>query len=231
MKIFVGFGFNDRDRWVVDLVFPIIKEGFNDKVITGEELQGDQITNAVMDKIKESDALIGFVTRRGDPYDDGKWLTHRWVTDEISQAMAYGLPVLEVRETGVDDQGGIVGDRQRIIYQEDERDKCLVGIVKTLGKWHRRGKIKLKLLPAGCVEELMPLIRKPDLRCHYTLLVDGETSQEFPSRLFPEGMGGLFIYARNVPREALIQVHIEYQGKHWISNFESADVGVHLRKE
>ena len=40
VKIFVAFRYNDRDRWVVDLVFPIIR-AFSDDVVTGEELAKD----------------------------------------------------------------------------------------------------------------------------------------------------------------------------------------------
>jgi hypothetical protein len=63
MKIFVAYGYNDRDRWIPDLVFPIIR-AFDDEVITGEELQGEQITDAVRRKIQQSDALIAFATIR-----------------------------------------------------------------------------------------------------------------------------------------------------------------------
>lgn len=40
MKIFVGFGYNDRDKWIRDLVFPIIR-AFGHEVLTGEEAYGD----------------------------------------------------------------------------------------------------------------------------------------------------------------------------------------------
>ena len=229
MKIFVGFGFQERDEWIKDLVFPIIK-AFGDEIVTGEELQGDQITDAVRQKILQSNALMGFLTKR-EPLGDGKGRTHRWVTDEISVAITHKLPVLEVREIGVEDQGGIAGDRQWVTYDEKARDKCLVEIVKTIGKWHRAGSLKLKLLPEEYVQELFPLHRKQDLRCTYSLLVEGQTTPEIATKLLPI-TGGLFIMVKEVPREALIQVHVEYQGRHWISSFESTDsLAIQLLKE
>lgn len=230
MKIFVSYGYNDRDNWIVDLVFPIIR-AFNDEVVFCGEIHGDQITDVVKQKIKQSEALIGFVTRRGGPDESGKWRTHRWVTDEISYGLALNLPVVEIREIGVDDQGGLVGDRQRIAYEEKNRDKCIVDIVQTIGKWHLGGKIKLKLLPEEYVKEIFPLHRKPDVRCSYSLLVDGEPLPEVPTKILPI-TGGLFVLAKDVPPQALIQVHIEYQGRHWISSYESTDsLGIHLAKE
>ena len=168
MKIFVGYGFNDRDKWIPDLVYPII-HAFGDEVVTGEDLEGDQITAAVRQKIADSDALIGFLTRRGEPDANGVWKTHRWVIEEIATAISKKL-VVEVRETGVDDQGGIACDRQRIPYDEHSRDKCLVEVVKTIGKWHSLERVKLKVLPEEYVQELSPLLRDPDLKCTYQIM-------------------------------------------------------------
>lgn len=230
MKIFVGYGFNDkRDIWIPDLVYPIIK-AFGDEVITGEDLQGDQITTAVKQKIAEADALIGFLTRRGEPDANGVWKTHRWVIEEIATAIDK-KPVVEVREIGVDDQGGIAGDRQRITYDESARDKCLVEVVKTIGKWHSLEKIKLKVLPEEYVQELSPLLRDPDLRCYYQIMTsEFEEKDEQKTRLIPV-TGGLFIVAKDVPPQALIKVHIEHHGKHWLSSYESTDsLGIHLKR-
>jgi prophage antirepressor-like protein len=96
MRIFVAYGYNERDRWVEELVFPVIR-AFGDEVVTGEELQGEQITDAVIAKIRSSDALIGFLTRRDQIGSSDRWTTHRWVTDEISQAVAQRIFVAEVR--------------------------------------------------------------------------------------------------------------------------------------
>ena len=230
MKVFIAYGYNERDNWIKELVFPMIR-AFSDEVVTGEEMQGEQITDAVRERIKHSDALIGFATRRGEPHGENRWPTHRWVTDEIAVALASGKPVVEVREEGVDDQGGAVGDRQRIDYKESERDRCLVELVKTIGRWHSRGSVRLKLLPEECVHELFPLHRKPDLNCSYRLLIDGEESDKIPMKIRPI-TGGLFAEATNVPERALIQIDIEYHGKHWFSSFESTDsLGIHLLKE
>jgi hypothetical protein len=221
MKIFVAYGYNDRDQWIPNLVFPIIK-AFGDEVITGEQLQGDQITDAVIREIRQSDALIAFVTRR-QKIDETRWTTHRWVTDEVAHALAYRLLIAEIRENGVDEQGGIVGDRQRIIYNENEREKCLVEIVKILGKWHSTDTVRLQLLPDECVQAIRPLLRNPGLRCTYKILDnDGELGEEIPATILPI-TGGLFVHAKNVPRLSLIQLRVECSDKSWTSNFENTD--------
>ena len=55
---------------------------------------------------------MAFLTRRDDPDVDGVYRTHRWVADELAFAMGRNMKVVEVREKGVDDQGGLGGDRQ-----------------------------------------------------------------------------------------------------------------------
>jgi len=228
MRIFVGFGYNDRDKWVKDLVFPIV-EAFGAEVVTGEDLQGQVISGGVEARIRTCKALIGFATRR-DEIGAGKWTTHRWVTDEIANALALPIPVVEVREEGVE-QGGIAGDRQRINYQESRREQCLVELVTVIGKWHREQSIvTIQLLPSECVQEIIPIYRRPEFRCSYRLRIHGEESNPLPGKLTPI-KGGLFLEAANVRRDALIQVEIQFQNRNWVSGFESIEaVGVMLQR-
>lgn len=228
MKIFVGYGFNDRDEWIPKMIFPVIR-AFGDEHVTGEDLQGEQITTAVIEQIRRSDALIGFVTRRGaQPNADGKWPTHRWVTDELSQAIAMGKKVVEVREKDVDVQGGILGDRQRIDYDEAKRDKCIVDIVKTLGNWRQGGMVKLQLLPEDFFNQIKPLVQSDELKCTYCLLVDYQVSEEIPTRIIPTA-NGLSVRVVGVPSNALIQVKVKFRNKTWTSVFESTDsLGINM---
>jgi len=230
MKIFVAYGYNQRDEWIPELIFPIIR-AFGDEPVTGDDLQGELITEAVIESIRRSDALIAAATRRGDQPDaTGKWPTHRWVTDELSQALALRKRVVEIRETGVDSQGGIAGDRQRIEYDETKRDKCLVEIVKAIGNWHQGGTIKLQLLPEDVAAEIFPLLEDPELRCSYRLYVDSDIGDEIDTRIIPMP-GGLVVHAAGVRRDAHIQVKVKYRDKSWTSNFESTEsYGIRMRK-
>jgi hypothetical protein len=66
MKIFVGFGYNDRDSWVPDFVFPLIR-AFGCEVVTGEDMPAEVISDEVRRRVESADALIAFRTRCGDP--------------------------------------------------------------------------------------------------------------------------------------------------------------------
>jgi len=228
VKIFVGYGYNERDRWIEEFVFPVI-EAFDSEVVAGKELAGQNISDGVRRQIQTSHAFIGFLTRRESAGGD-HWTTHRWVTDELATALQVPVPTVEVREVGVDEQGGIAGDRQHIVYREDHRDRCLLDVVKVIGQWHKRGNIELKLAPEGFVDEIRPFLKKPGFQCSYTLM-EGDDEREEHAQVRPI-TGGLFVNLRNVSRSALIQVNVVANGVTWTSDFEPVNkVQVLLRKE
>lgn len=232
MRIFVGFGFNERDKWVKEMVFPIIK-AFDAEVLTGEEIYGEVLTEGVRNEIARADAVIGFRTRRGEPNAEGIWDTHRWVSDELLLGQERGLSVLEVREKGVSTQNGALGDRQRIDYEEGKRDVCLVELVKAIGNWHKGGSVRFQLLPQEFSNEIFPYLSNPGLRCVYRYMTedDDRESQDFPAKIRRID-NGLYVRAKDVPRGALIEVQVECRGNIWGSGYVSTDsLTINLSKQ
>jgi hypothetical protein len=123
MQIFVGYGYNDRDKWIEDLVFPLL-EALDCQPVHGKTMFGGSLSPKVIETLLTCDAMIGFTTRR-DPTGDHSWNTHRWVIEELASAFSH-IPVVEVRENGVDTQPGMLGGNQHIDYREEARDRCLV---------------------------------------------------------------------------------------------------------
>jgi hypothetical protein len=229
VRIFVAYSYNERDRWVEEKVFPIIK-AFGSEAVTGEiTYAGPNIPENVRTKIRRSDALLGFTTRRATQ-DNTSGQTHRWVVSELAAAFERGLRVTEVRERGVDQQDDLLLGSQRIEYHEAERDKCLVEIVKAVGSWHRTDTVRLRLLPEGIKESIRPKLDDPGLTCRYTVKVGNHEEEPCDARIHPI-TGGLFIDAPNVPRDplTLIRVSISYGNQRWSSDYESIDAyGVYL---
>ncbi|UCI32132.1 hypothetical protein [Mesorhizobium sp. B4-1-4] len=226
MRIFVAHGFNERDRWITDLVYRLIRS-FGDEVVSGEIIDG-VITETVRNNIRTSSALLGFATRRVE-IADGMWTSHRWVLDEIATALAVPIQAVEIREQGVDPQEGIAGGHQRISYEEEKRDECLVRIAEFLHEWHRNISVTLQLMPDERVQEIWPIHRKPEFRCFYRVRLNGDELPLQPTSVTPIGQG-LFVEAKRVPKDALVQVVIEHQGRSWVSAYESTNaIGVHLR--
>jgi hypothetical protein len=56
MKVFVGFGYNGRDQWIEDQVFPILRDmGFT--VVDGKDMHGEILQSEVQSRIEQSDAV------------------------------------------------------------------------------------------------------------------------------------------------------------------------------
>jgi hypothetical protein len=229
MKIFVGYGYNERDKWIESYVFDLIR-AFGGEPVSGKEIYGQQLEEGVRQQIKSSEALLAFTTRRSR-LENGKYTTHRWVTDEIVTAIDAKIPFLEVREKSVDEQSGIPGGRQHVIYDPASREDCLIEIAKALGKWRRQQpRLKLQLLPESVTRAIRPYVGKPGFRCSYKVLQDGVESAAKETNVIPL-TGGLFVHLAGLSPPALIQLMIEAAGKMWTSDYESVDaVSVKLRR-
>jgi hypothetical protein len=229
MKVFVAFSYRKRDQWIRERVIPLI-EAFGVEVDTGEELAGKQISEAVKERIRQCDGIIGFLTARQEAETPGQ--THRWVTDELAIAQAAeDVQVLEVREVGAVEQGGLGGDRQHIMYDPEDQAACLVEIAKVVGAWNRGLTMRLLLLPEDVVGKLRPLVSKPGFTCVYAITQDGHSTFERPATLLRRP-GSLQLTARGIPPGSLISVRVQAAGASYTSEWVDADaVPVQLEEE
>lgn len=221
MKIFVAYGYNERDKWIKELVFPII-EAFGADVETGETTYDGAIPDSVRNKIRRSDALIAFTTRR-NPQDSGDKLTHRWVIEELAVAAAIDSlknRTVEVREKGVDEQGGMTHANQRIIYDGAERDKCLVEIVKVVGVWQSANLVRVQLLPEVIRTDLRLLLRDEGLVCKYRVRSGGFTDDYVETKI-EKISNGLFIHIPQPKSDELVQISVKHGSRVWESSYES----------
>jgi len=143
MRVFVGFGYNDRDRWIEDHVFPILRH-LEFTVLDGKDLHGQILQPGVKSRIEQSDVAIGFFTIR-DGQGDADFNSHIWVRDEMMHAVDSGKPIILVKEEGANVPDGLLGNRQYIPLRQEDRLACVVELVGALA---RRGIRRLKLAPA-----------------------------------------------------------------------------------
>jgi hypothetical protein len=192
-------------------------EAFGATVVTGDKAYDGPIPEVVKRRIAESDAVIGFLTKR-----NGAKRTHRWVIEELAFGMALGKQVLEVRERGVDPQDGAGASAQRIELRPDERDRCLVQIAEALGVWHASPAIKIRIQPEQTMREIMPLVRSNGFRCEYVISSQGRQKAPQPASVQREP-GGLIAYVMAVPRNASVQLAVSCGAASWTSGFETPD--------
>jgi hypothetical protein len=144
MRIFVGFGYNDRDQWIEGQVFPILRAmGF--AVLDGKDMHGEILQPEVKSRIEQSDAAIGFFTIR-EEQRESDFNSHLWVRDELVHASAKGKPIIPVKEEGAKVADGLLGNRQYIPLRQNDRLACVVELVGALGQRNIR---RLKLDPGS----------------------------------------------------------------------------------
>ena len=218
MRIFVGYGYNERDEWIPDLVFPLL-EAIGVDVVTGAEVYGRTLTDAVRREIAASDGVVGFTTKRQDA--QGKLNgTHRWVTDELATAVAANkVYVLEVREVGLPDQLGIAADRARIRYDPAKRDRCLVEVAGAVGGWYRSRALDVYLEPDTFVARFRGKLGDHGFQCQYKVLSGSYEGEPTETRVRPI-QGALAASVAGVPPGAMVQIEVSHGNERWTSDYE-----------
>jgi hypothetical protein len=218
-RVFVGYGYNARDQWIEDQVFPILK-ALGLQVLHGKDMHGEVLQDGVRERIRQSDGFIGFCTLREGRQAEA-FNTHVWVRDEMVCALGLGLPVLEVREEGVNNPPGLIGDRQRILLRQADRLACVAELVAAVSRWSMR---KLQLVPEPVREaEIRNWIRSPQFEVRYRTRLNGLDSAYRSARL-ERIKGGIYMQALAVPDEALVEIEGVVNGQVvFSSDWESAD--------
>lgn len=218
-RVFVGYGYNARDQWIEDHVFPILK-ALGLQVLHGKDMHGEVLQDGVKDRLRQSDGFIGFCTLR-EGHEQEAFNTHVWVRDEMVFAIGLGLPVVEVREEGVNNPQGLTGDRQRIPLRQSDRLACVAELVTAVSRWSMR---KLQLVPESPREtDIRNLIRNPQFQVRYRTRLNGVDSAHRSARI-ERIKGGIYMQALAVPDEALIEVEGVLNGQVvFSSDWESAD--------
>jgi hypothetical protein len=232
MTIFIGYGYNDRDKWVREMVYPIVR-AFGAELVSGEVVHGQELTDGVLGELGRADAILAFLTRRADDTGQLTMGTHPWVLLEIGAAINARKAVIPVLEDGLPPQA-ITSTFQTVPYDPNNRDRCLVEIVTALGRLVSRRGAVLELLPEGSAAEIRLALRKPGFRAHFQVLdeTSGVEGELMEAKVVPMGKGGLRLYASSVRPDAVLRIQVEGMGRRWVSDYKAVDtVGVYLEEQ
>ena len=203
MRIFVGFGYNDRDSWIESQVFPIL-QCMDFVVVDGKDLHGEILQPGVKDRIDQSDAAVGFLTIR-DPEATGDFNSHIWVRDELVYAVARGKPIIPIKEEKVRVPDGLLGNVQYITLRQNDRLACVSELASALGRRNIR-RIKLEPEDIQLSRDLNRWRLDPTFEIRYrTQNVDGLESATRPGRL-ERYEYGFYLNVADVPKRAMVEV-------------------------
>jgi hypothetical protein len=233
MRIFVGYGYNERDRWIETHVVPLLV-AFGCQVVHGKAVFGGALAAEVVKAIRTTDAMIGFTTRR-DAVADGQFRTHDWVVHELLTAHAQDpqIPWVEVREHGVISPGGVLDavNAQRIHYREEERAACLVEIAQAIRRFREVTSVTtIRLGPVAAVEQIAFLLDDPSFTGSSRILRGTTQLAPQATPVIPI-RGGLYMQLRGLAAGDLVRITIAARGRTWRSDYELVDtVDVQVRE-
>lgn len=221
MKVFVGFGYNERDIWIKNLVIPLLQT-IGCEILTGEEMQGEELTTGVLDRISESNACIGFTTKRIEKSKLSN-KTHLWVIQEMAAALTHKIPTFEIRETGVNMQEGMMEKIQRFEFDESSIPQVLIEVAKFVVKEKKKLTTKIfMLIPQDILNDIRSDISNGDVKCTYRFMHKTKYYELDESKI-ERFQGGYGIIINKIPDEdALIEINIKApNNKRWTSGWVS----------
>ena len=232
MNIFLSYEFHERNKWIKELVAPLI-ESFGGKAIIGEIPHGN-ITTAVKDLINASNGVIAFHTAQGAKGGMFKFLQGKknpedepdpkWIITELTIADGKGIPAVLMIDESLDP--GKVVTQQDVIYHtfnRDKREELMLKIAGVRADWKVKFTRQLVLIPKNLRDQLGNDLANHNLRCSYQFKnpSNGKNSDIQETELAPEGQG-LVMYINNMPNEdTLVQIVIQGPTYKWSSGFVS----------
>jgi hypothetical protein len=222
MRVFVGYGYNQKDQWIEDHVFPILKcMGF--VVVHGKQMEGEEIDDEVKSRINQSDAVVGFFTIR-DGQGDADYTSHIWIRDEVVYAVGKEKLIVPIKEVGVKMPDAILGNRQSIPLDQTDRLACVAALAETLG---RRNIRRIRLEPQGdaLTQEIHQLRRDPGFTIRYrTRNHDNDIDSDFRDGRLELVDYGFYLNVADVPRRGYVDVEGLLNGvQRFSSGWASAD--------
>jgi hypothetical protein len=208
-SIFLAHWFSDQDRPLL----PEIEEicfSLGIRLVTGRNVGGERLDEALMERIGLCDGLVALATRREETVAKS-WITHPWVLWEFDHATKQNLRSVALVETGVA-WGGPRAPYQWIEFDRTKQNQSLLELSKALALWkHEAGKrLKIQLLPAT-------LNLKDDFECQYRFTDMGKESSWRKGRIVTEPGGAyLFIDGIRDDRQS-IKVQVKHKGTCWES--------------
>ena len=220
MRIFVGYGYNDRDSWIDRLVFPLIA-ALGCEPVHAKISYGDPLTFKVKEILLSCHAMVGFLTRR-DQAGDNRWTTHAWVVQELGIAYGQQMPTIEVREDGIDSQQGMGAAYQRINFSDASHDQCLVELALALASIRDEFSVRrLRLGPPDVAENIRAKLNL-GASCQYRIRNRNKESAPKPVEIV-RIQGSLYVDIPKLKDDDFVEVSVGVGGREWRSDYEAVD--------
>jgi hypothetical protein len=193
-----------------------VVESMDLRVVTGEDLGGETLSEEIKQRIDKSDALVALVT----PWKDkqGNKVAPPWVNDEFTYAKAKNKRAFRV--THPDFAGaGMYAAHEYTTYSKDNLADALLKLMKTLALWKKESgrPMRIEIAPDVAGQRFDPA-RVRD--CEFQVFVNYEESEWRKAKIWPEP-GALYAYLPGVPDQAKLRLRMVIDNETWQSDYQS----------
>ena len=233
-QVFFAHSFRDAEREIIKGELEALLESHDIKMIVGENLGGNVITQAVKDRILECDGLIALFTRVKKKEPPTK---NDWTKDEYRIAIDAKKRTVALFEKGVK-VGGIgaieLSNREHIPYDPANRLPALLKLSSGIGEWKRDAgrTIRILLQPDDVAAELRKANGTLSLTCRYILEENGKNRvSTFPCRVHKSEGGSVYMFLPGVMDNCCVELEVSSNGRVWKSPTTSMLTPVILQKD
>lgn len=225
MRVFVGYGYNERDKWIEDHVFPVLEcLGFT--VVHGKDLHGKELQQGVKDRLDQSDAAVGFFTIR-EGQGEAEFTSHIWVMNEMVYFVAKDKPIVPIKEENVRVPDGLLGNRQYIALRQNDRLACVSELVQALGHRNMR-RLKLKPETDKLRQDLHQWRKNPAFELRYHTQDANGLESVYRSGRLEELDQSFYVNVADVPRPGFVEIEGVLSGATQFSSGWASAVAVEV---
>jgi hypothetical protein len=199
------------------------------RIVTGEDLGGQELSAEVKQRIENSEALIALETPWKQLAGDQGYIASDWVRREFTQAETLKKELIAVVHEKVELNSAFKG-REYTVFRPPDHTPVLLKLMRTIALWKR------KLGRAHIVEILPPELGKDldednkDHLCKYRAIVDHNKS-EWETASFWHEPGCVLAYLKGIPEGAKVQMEVTIGEAKWRSDFTSLNRIALCKKE
>jgi hypothetical protein len=198
------------------------------KVVTGEDLAGQQLSTEVKQRIERSQAMIALETPWKQLAADQGYIASDWVRREFTQAETLGKELIAVVHEKVVVNSAFK-DREHTVFRPPNQTPVLLKLMRTIALWNKKIGYahKVEILPS----ELGEVIDEdnPAHLCEFRTVVEYEISAWKKASFWHEP-GGALAYLTGIPDGAKVQMRVKIGDEVWRSAFTNLG-RISLRKE
>lgn len=204
-SIFLSYSFSKPEDRVIVAELEDVFRSLGLLAVPGLNLGGEQLTDAVKARIRDSDGLVALASRR-DQLASGAWVTHPWIRDEYGYAKSTDMNAILLLENGVANDGAYAS-HEYIPFDRSNLTPALLKLAKTPGIWKDRAGnyLKVLLLP----DDLLENLQSPSFQYQYISRGDSLGWQDVRPVKEP---GGLFLHLNGARDGYLIEVKVSSPG-------------------